>query len=460
MSADVHVIATSSLGDHSYLATDGQSAVVVDPQRDVDRVLSLAGRTGVRVTHVVETHLHNDYVSGGLELARLTGAHYGVAAADQAPFPHLPLSDGDVVEVSPVLRLRALATPGHTFHHLSYVLEHREAVEGVFTGGSLLFGTTGRTDLLGAEHAATLAREQHASVRRLSALLPGGAAIWPTHGFGSFCSAAQASGDSSTIERERQVNPALRLAADAFVTQTLAGLDAYPAYYAHMGVLNLRGPAPVDLRPPALISPEELRARLRAGEWVVDLRHRTAYAEAHLAGTISLGLDGPMATWLGWLIGRGAPLTLVGRTPEEVAQARRELVRIGVDHVSAAAAGTPRALAADPAQVRSLPTATFAGLAAALAGDVPAGLPAPRVILDVRLGNEWRASHLDGAVHVPLPELAARAGDIPAGAVWVHCGSGYRATAAASLLARSGREVVVVDDEFAGAASSGLAMAS
>ncbi|GAA2863579.1 hypothetical protein GCM10020220_061070 [Nonomuraea rubra] len=158
MSADVHVIATSSLGDHSYLATDGQSAVVVDPQRDVDRVLSLAGRTGVRVTHVVETHLHNDYVSGGLELARLTGAHYGVAAADQAPFPHLPLSDGDVVEVSPVLRLRALATPGHTFHHLSYVLEHREAVEGVFTGGSLLFGTTGRTDLLGAEHAATLAR--------------------------------------------------------------------------------------------------------------------------------------------------------------------------------------------------------------------------------------------------------------------------------------------------------------
>ncbi|GAA2863572.1 hypothetical protein GCM10020220_061060 [Nonomuraea rubra] len=211
------------------------------------------------------------------------------------------------------------------------------------------------------------------------------------------------------------MNPALRLAADAFVTQTLAGLDAYPAYYAHMGVLNLRGPAPVDLRPPALISPEELRARLRAGEWVVDLRHRTAYAEAHLAGTISLGLDGPMATWLGWLIGRGAPLTLVGRTPEEVAQARRELVRIGVDHVSAAAAGTPRALAADPAQVRSLPTATFAGLAAALAGDVPAGLPAPRVILDVRLGNEWRASHLDGAVHVPLPELAARAGDIPAG---------------------------------------------
>ncbi|GAA2209027.1 MBL fold metallo-hydrolase [Nonomuraea monospora] len=460
MSVDVHVIETSSLGDRSYLATDGQVAVVVDPQRDVDRVLSLAGRLGVRVTHVVETHLHNDYVSGGLELARLTGAHYGLAAADEAPFPHLPLSGGDVVEVSPALRLRALATPGHTFHHLSYALESGGAAEGVFTGGSLLFGTTGRTDLLGDEHAATLAREQHASVRRLADLLPDGAAIWPTHGFGSFCSATQASGDDSTIERERQVNPALRLAAGAFVTQTLAGLDAYPAYYAHMGALNLRGPEPVDLRLPAPITPDELRGRLEAGEWVVDLRHRTAYARAHLAGTVSLGLDGPMATWLGWLIDRGAPLILIGETPGQVAAARRELVRIGVDRVTAAATGTPQGLATDPAQVRSLPTATFAGLAAALAGDVPAGLPAPDVILDVRLGNEWRGSHIDGAVHVPLPELAARAGDVPAGAVWVHCGSGYRATAAASLLARAGREVVLVNDAFAGAASAGLPMAA
>lgn len=458
MSIDVHVITTSSLGDRSYLATDGQVAVVVDPQRDVDRVLALAGRAGVRITHVVETHVHNDYVSGGLELARLTGAHYGMAADDQVPFPHLPLAGGDVVEVSPTLRLRVLATPGHTFHHLSYVLEGARGVEGVFTGGSLLFGTTGRTDLLGDEHADTLAREQHASVRRLSDLLPGGAAIWPTHGFGSFCSATQSSGEDSTIERERQINPALRLAAAEFVTQTLAGLDAYPAYYAHMGVLNLRGPAPVDLRLPAPITPEELRGRLRAGEWVVDLRHRTAYAEARLTGTVSLGLDGPMATWLGWLIDRGAPLTLIGETPEQVAAARRELVRIGIDHVAAAATGTPHELAAEPAQVGSLPTATFAGLAAALAGEVPAGLPAPEVILDVRLAGEWRAAHIDGAVHVPLPELAARARDLPAGAVWVHCGSGYRATAAASLLARAGREVVVVDDAFGHAASSGLAM--
>lgn len=452
----VTVIETSSLGDRSYVATDGDVAVVVDPQRDVDRVLALAGRLGVRITHVVETHLHNDYVSGGLELARLTGARYGVAAADRPAFEHVPLADGDVVEVSPRLRLRALATPGHTFHHLSYVLESHSGVEGVFTGGSLLFGTTGRTDLLGEEHADSLARRQHTSARKLANSLPGGAVIWPTHGFGSFCSATQSSGDSSTLDHERQVNPALRLAEDEFVTQTLAGLDAYPAYYAHMGAINLAGPAPVDLRPPSLADAKELRARLEAGEWVVDLRHRTAFATAHLAGTISLGLDGSMATWLGWLVDRGAPLSLVGESLEQVSHAQRELVRIGIDRVAAAAAGTPDELVTDSSQTRSMTTASFADLAAAMRGD----RRAPDVILDVRLGNEWRDSHVEGAVHVPLPELAHRVEDIPPGTIWVHCGSGYRAAAAASLLARAGREAVLIDDAFAAAEGAGVPLAT
>jgi glyoxylase-like metal-dependent hydrolase (beta-lactamase superfamily II)/rhodanese-related sulfurtransferase len=474
-SGGVHVIETSSLGDHSYLATDGRTAVVADPQRDVDRVLTLAGRLGVRITHIVETHLHNDYVSGGLELARLTGARYGVAAADKVTFDHTPLADGDTVEVSPALRLRVVATPGHTFHHLSYVLDRPAGTEGVFTGGSLLIGATGRTDLLGDQHTETLAREQHASARKLAGLLPGGAAIWPTHGFGSFCSAGQASGgqpsgDASTIERESRNNPALRLAEDDFVTETLAGLDAYPAYYAHVGAINLTGPEPVDLRPPARADAHDLRERLDAGEWVVDLRHRTAYAASHLAGTIGLGLDGSLSTWLGWLAGWGSPVTLVGERPEEIAAAQRELARIGIDRVASAATGRQRDLAADPAQLRTLPTATFADLANALTdaahdsdaspaarapGASPAA-PAPEVVLDVRLGNEWRAGHIGGATHIPLPDLERRIEEIPQGAIWVHCGSGYRATVAASLLARAGRTVVLIDDAFDAAAPAGL----
>ncbi|MFV2196804.1 MBL fold metallo-hydrolase [Nocardiopsis sp. LOL_012] len=453
---DVWVIETSSLGDRSYLATDGEVALVVDPQRDVDRIIALAGRLGARITHVVETHIHNDYVSGGLELCRLTGATYAMAAADHVAFQRTPLSDGDLLGVSPRMRVRAVATPGHTFHHLAYVLEGPDGAEGVFTGGSLLFGTTGRTDLLGREHAETLARHQHASAHRLVDLLPEGSRVWPTHGFGSFCSAAPAEGDASTVGREKRRNPALRLAADEFVTHTLASLDAYPAYYAHMGVTNLSGPEPVDLRAPAVADPPQLRRRLAAGEWVVDLRNRKAYVRAHLAGTVSLALDGPMATWLGWLIDWGAPLTLLGQSADEVARAQRELVRIGIDRIAAAATGTPERMAAEPGQVRSMDTADFADLAAALEGRVPDGLPDPGAVLDVRLGREWDDSHVTGAVHIPLPELARRVDEVPEGAVWVHCGSGYRATVAASLLARAGRRVVVVDDDFAAAAKQGV----
>ncbi|MFI1194436.1 rhodanese-like domain-containing protein [Micromonospora sp. NPDC020750] len=464
MTVQVSVLATSSLGDRSYLATDGRVAVVVDPQRDIDRIVYLAGEKGVRITHVVETHIHNDYVSGGLQLARLTGAEYLVSAADEMGFDRMPVNDGDEVAVSYLLRLRVVGTPGHTFHHLSYVLDEAGdggwSPVGVFTGGSLLFGTTGRTDLLGQQHAHTLAHHQHESARKLADLLPDGAQVWPTHGFGSFCSASQADAPESTIGREKQANPALRLAADQFVTETLAGLDAYPAYYAHMGVANAAGPAPVDLSPVTRADATQLRGRIAAGEWVVDLRHRKAYAGSHLAGTVSLGLDGPMSTWLGWLITWGVPITLLAETPEQVADAQRELVRIGIDRPAAQSTGAPEQWAAGPADLRELTVADFPALAAAQAGNTPEGLPAPQVVLDVRMTNEWKAGHIDGAVHVPLPDLPTRLGDVPAGTVWVHCGSGYRATAAASLLANAGREVVLIDDMFSHAEQAGVRMAA
>ncbi|WP_019853320.1 MBL fold metallo-hydrolase [Actinopolyspora mortivallis] len=454
----VEVIETSSLGDRSYLATDGGVAVVVDPQRDVDRMIAAAGRLGVRIVLALDTHVHNDYVSGGLELARLTGAEYGLAAADEVPFERRPLSDGEVVELSPRMRVRAVATPGHTFHHLSYVLEGESGPVGVFTGGSLLFGTTGRTDLLGEQHSRRLARHQYASARKLAAILPDGARVWPTHGFGSFCSAAPASGEAATVGEQKRINPALTLAERDFVERTLAGLDVYPAYYAHMGVRNTAGPEPVDLREPSRASPEELRRRLEHGEWVVDLRSRRAYVLSHLAGTVSLGLDGPMVTWLGWMIDWGAPLTLLGESREQVGAAQRELSRIGIDTFAGAAAGSPEELAADVEQLRDTPTATFAELATALADDLD-GLPAPEVVLDVRTNNEFTASHVTGAVHVPLYELLRRIDEIPFGVVWVHCGSGYRAAAAASLLESAGRTVVLVDDLFGNAAESGVPLA-
>lgn len=452
---DVEVIETSSLGDRSYVATDGERAVVIDPQRDVDRVISATGRLGARITLVLETHVHNDYVSGGLELARLTGAGYGVAAADDVPFERTPLHDGDVFDVSARMRVRVVATPGHTYHHLSYVLEGERGPVGVFTGGSLLYGTTGRTDLEGEQHSHELSRLQHASANKLVEVLPDGAQIWPTHGFGSFCAASQASGDSATIGDQKGVNPALTLAEGDFVAQTLAGLDVYPAYYAHMGVRNAAGPEPLDLRSPSRATPEELQSRLDNGEWVVDLRSRKAYVDSHLFGTVSLGLDGPMATWLGWMIDWGAPITLLGETPDQVAEAQRELARIGIDKFAGAASGQPGELAAEAEQLRAMTAVTFENLAQAQAGSAD-GLPRLDAVLDVRTNNEWYESHVEGAVHIPLYELPKRLDEVPAGTVWVHCGSGYRAAAAAAMLEGVGGEPVLIDDLFGNAGGAGV----
>jgi hydroxyacylglutathione hydrolase len=338
---EVVAIDTPALGDRSYLAHDAKVALVIDPQRDIDRVLALAAARGVRITHVFETHLHNDYVTGGLALTRAAGAAYHVNAADRVAFDRVPVTDGDVIEVSPVLRVRVLATPGHTFTHLSDVLEAGGRAHAVFTGGSLLYGSAGRPDLLGPGYAAELARAQFASAHRLAAELPPDADMYPTHGFGSFCSATQSEGTSSTIAREQRVNPALILDQDRYVSELLAGLDDFPAYYAHMGPANAAGPSGPDLSPPPRADAAELRRRIEAGEWVVDLRARRAFAAGHVAGALGFDLDGSFATYLGWLIPWGTPLTLLGQTPGQVAEAQRELVRIGIDRPAAAATGGP-----------------------------------------------------------------------------------------------------------------------
>jgi hydroxyacylglutathione hydrolase len=365
---EILTIETPSLGDRSYLAHDGTVALVVDPQRDIDRITRLAESAGVRITHVVETHIHNDYITGGLALARATGARYLVNAADPVPFDREPVRDGDTVDVGDDLRVRVVATPGHTFTHLSYALEAGGVATAVFTGGSLLYGSTGRPDLLGPDNTPALVRAQYASAHRLARELPDSAAILPTHGFGSFCAATQAQTDSSTMGHEKAVNPALTLTEEQYVRSLLAGLDAWPAYYAHMGPANTAGPAGPDLSPPRRATAAELRRRIEAGEWIVDLRERTAFARGFLPGSFSFTLDDSFASYLGWAIPWGTPLTLLGATAEQVAEAQRELVRIGIDRPAAAATGRPRDWTGDrpPARLR---LATFDELAAAVGGE-------------------------------------------------------------------------------------------
>ncbi|MCP9978242.1 MBL fold metallo-hydrolase [Actinomadura madurae] len=445
---EIVAIDTPTLGDRSYFVTDGEVAFVVDPQRDIDRVLALADARKVTVVDVFETHIHNDYVTGGLALARATGAAYHVNAADPVAFGHDAVADGDVIEVGARMRVRVLATPGHTFTHLAYVLEAPGRASAVFTGGSLLYGSTGRPDLLGPAHTRELVTAQYGSARRLAQELSDDAEIFPTHGFGSFCSATQSEGQASTIGQEKRTNPALTLDEKEYVETLLAGLDAYPAYYAQMGPPTARGLRRPTCRNRVERTPPNCARRIEAGEWVVDLRTRTAFAAGHMAGTLNFGLDGGFATYLGWLVPWGTPLTLLGETPEDVAAAQRELVRIGIDRPAASATGGPRRWAGeDP--LASFPRASFDELAAVRHHR-------PVVVLDVRRAQEWDESHIEGAVHIPLQDLPRRGDEVPEGEVWVHCQGGYRASVAASFLAAAGRRVVAIDDEYDAGIRAGL----
>jgi hydroxyacylglutathione hydrolase len=453
---EVHVLETPTLGDRSYLVHDGTVAAVIDPQRDVDRVHALLDDLDVRLVAVLETHVHNDYVTGGLALARATGASYHLNSDDEVSFDHDGVRDGEVLRVGDRLRLTALATPGHTFTHLSYALTDGEAplaeALAVFSGGSLLFGATGRPDLLGPEHSEDLARRQHASAHRLAEVLPEAAEVLPTHGFGSFCAATQSEATASTIGEERRANPVLTQDEQEYVDELLAGLDAYPAYYAHMGPANAAGPDAPDLSPVAEADPAELRRRLEAGEWVVDLRDRTTFAAGHLRGSFNFGLDGSFVTYLGWLVDWGTPVTLLGRTADDVAEAQRELVRIGVDRPAARATGGPEQWALAPDDVRSFARGTFADLAQVSRHR--------RVhVLDIRRDDERREGGVVGSLHVPLHQLLERLDEVPRGEVWVHCASGYRASIGASLLDAAGFSVVAVDDDWAEAAAAGLSVA-
>lgn len=444
----VSVIETPQLGDRSYLVHDGEVALVIDPQRDTDRVVKAAADAGVRITHVAETHVHNDYLTGGLGLAAETGATYLVNAADTVQFERQPIADGEVIAVG-ALNVKAVATPGHTHTHLSYIVTH-DGEQAVLSGGSLLYGSVGRTDLVHADDTVKLTHDQYASVRRLVNEAATEAPLYPTHGFGSFCSSGPASGAStSTIGEQLDSNHALTDPDEEhFVRQLIANLTAYPSYYAHMSPSNAAGPGPADLTVPESLDSEELGRRLSEGEWVVDLRNRVAFASSHLQGTVSFeyGDGSSFTTFLGWVLPWKEQLTLVG-SHEDVENAIRDLSRIGIDSPHAAL-GTDPAQLAPNVPVTSYPQVTWK--------EMLESRPEHEKVLDVRRVDEYNTSHLPGAVHIPLHELLGRLDVVPAGRLWIHCGSGYRAGIAASLLQRAGHSVVHINAMFDDAEACGV----
>jgi len=429
---EVVPVVDEGLGNSGYLVGIGDGrALVVDPCRDLRALRRQLAGHGLRVAFVADTHLHADFVSGARQLTAADGVQVLASAAGNREFPHTGLHDGDEVDLGG-LRLRALATPGHTLEHLSFLLLDGDSPVGVFTGGSLLVGSAARTDLVDARLTEELAGAQYASLHRLLTL-PDDTRVWPMHGAGSFCSAPLGAERTSTIGRERAGNSLLAGAdEETFVRRLLAGLGSYPPYFDRLAEMNRRGPAVIS-GPFALVplDVDALRALITGGAQVVDARPVGGYAAGHLPGALSNPLRPAFATWLGWLAAPERPIVVVRdpeQDPEEIAW---QALKIGYENIAGDLAG-----GVDAWRTAGQPLARTALLGP---DDVDG-----RLVVDVRQESEFAAGHLPGALHLELGAVAARGGSLPRRSIAVMCGHGERAASAASLLERAGRPGVAV----------------
>lgn len=424
-------VVDEGLGNSAYLLTleDGR-ALAVDPPRDLRAVRAVAHRRGLRIAYACDTHLHADFLTGARQLAATDGAALLASAAGGRDYPYRGLDDGDEVDLGG-LRLRVLATPGHTGEHVAYLLLDGDRPQGVFTGGSLLVGSAARTDLLGADRTVELARAQHRSLQRLLEL-PDPTAVWPTHGAGSFCSAPPGADRTSTIGRERASNPFAGLDEDAFVDRLLASLGSYPPYFLRLSEVNRRGPAVLADEPGlASLSAVQVRRRLADGAELLDVRPVKDYAAAHVPGALSIPLRGAFATWLGWLAPADRPLVILRNADQAPAGIVWQALNIGYDNLAGELTGGV------PAWIAAGGETTSTGLARP---DQLSG----HDVLDVRQATEWTAGHLPAARHVELGDLLGAGSDDPITGTVVMCGHGERAASAASLLERAGHRDLAI----------------
>ncbi|KUI23492.1 hydrolase [Mycobacterium sp. GA-1285] len=431
---DLIPIVDEGLGNSAYLVDLGDGrALAVDVSRDLRAVHKAAATRNLSVAFAADTHLHADFLSGAVELAAKSGTSVLASAAGHREFAHTGLYDGDEVDLGG-LRLRALLTPGHTYEHMAYLLLDGSREVGVFTGGSLIVGSTARTDLVSDGLTDELTRAQYASLRRLAGL-PGDVGVWPTHGAGSFCSAPAGAERTSTIAREIATNPLLAASDEnAFVSELFGSLGSYPPYFRRLGELNRIGPPLLDGEP--LLAPlnvDEVRSRLADGAALVDARPMDRYAARHIPGAISIPLRPVFGSWLGWLAPPHRPLIIVRDDHQDAAEIGWQAAKIGCDTVVGELHGGMDAWVA-------------AGHATASMSLVRPTDIGARHVLDIRQESEFASGHVPGAQHIELGRVGAKVADVPDRPTVVMCGHGERAMGAASLLEAAGHRGLAVLD--------------
>lgn len=431
------------LAHASYLLGDEESgtAIIVDPQRDVEQYVAEAERLGLTIRHVFLTHFHADFVAGHLELRDQCGATIHLGARAEAEYTFQPMKDGDALEF-PGLRLQVLETPGHTIESISILVFDRRKDEAtpyaVLTGDTLFIGDVGRPDLRASLgwSAEDLGAHLYDSLHDKLLTLPDEVLVYPAHGAGSLCGKKLSSDTVSTMGEQRRFNYALKpMTKREFVRLITADQPDAPPYFTYDAVLNTREHATLgrnlELVLHSLTVDETLRMAAE-GAQIVDVREGAEFAKGHLAGSVNIGLGGQYATWAGTVLDRAKPIVIVA-DPGREQEAAVRLGRIGFDEVKGYLAGGMGALGGRPDLLHATDRMSVLIAAEEVASK------APPMVLDVRTAGEWKAGHIAGSVNVPLNHLQERLGEVPRDRrVVVHCEGGYRSSIAASLLHQEG----------------------
>jgi hydroxyacylglutathione hydrolase len=429
---------TPGLAQYAYLIASEGQAVVIDPMRGDPRPAAYATAHALRITHVLETHIHADFASGAPALAQAARAELALSAYDegelyQYAMPHRRLHDRERISVGR-LTLEALHTPGHTPEHLSFALhdsdQNDRAPIALFSGDFIFPGSLGRPDLLGEDAKVDLAHALYRSLHQRIAHLPDAVRLYPGHGAGSLCGAGIGGQAESTLGQERLTNPLCQLAEDDFVREILAGVPPMPAYYPRMKRLNAAGATPIeDLPAPQPLSPAQVHALDSTQSILLDLRTPEAFAAGHVPGAIHIGAGASLPLWAGWLLDPARPITLMSETGDDP-DSRLALARVGLDHVTGFLAEGMSAWRAAALPERIIP----------LLSPVEVEERATHaLLLDVRNPGEWQLGHIRGARHLMLGDLPGQLATLtPHQPIITICQGGYRASVAASLLARAG----------------------
>jgi glyoxylase-like metal-dependent hydrolase (beta-lactamase superfamily II)/rhodanese-related sulfurtransferase len=425
----IRPLVDEGLGNSSYLVDLGDGrALIVDPTRDIGPYVDLAAENGLQPAYSLETHLHADFVSGSRQLARLGGTILAPRAGG-LQFDHVGLDDEQEIDLGG-LTLRTIGSPGHTPEHLAYLLLDGSRPVALFSGGALLVGSVARTDLISPEETEPLAHRLFRALRDRIMVLPDELPVYPTHGAGSFCSAPGDGPRTTTIGRERAMNPLLGAPdEETFARWLAAGLGTYPTYFRRLREVNRRGPTVYAEQPRlAALSPEDVARLVDRGAEVVDARPVEDFAAGHLPGALSIALRPSFASWLGWLLPMDRSLVFVLDPSQDRADLVRQCLKIGYEKLAGEldggmtswrAAGLPEARTERVSDARDLTDAN-------------------PLVVDVRQTDEWVAGHVPGATHVELGSLSGVESTLGTGEIVLMCGHGERATTAASLVERAG----------------------